>query len=123
MRVTGRDFFVPPFFVPSVVKEVEGELTRPPTLTHVSTHQNEVRSIVRGYFQNRFKVSEYKQVGRPIHDSQKQEETLEKVSIRLIRMRQGVSSDSDEQVGSSSQSTVTQTNVDKDEISSLSTLG
>ncbi len=36
--------------------------------------------------------------------------------IRLIRMRQGVSSDSDEQVGSSSQSTVTQTNVDEDEM-------
>ena len=31
-------------------------------------------------------------------------------------MRQGVSSGSDEQVGSSSQSTVTQTNADKDEV-------
>ncbi len=31
-------------------------------------------------------------------------------------MRQGVSSDSDEQVGSSSQSSVTQTNKDKDEM-------
>ena len=35
---------------------------------------------------------------------------------RLFRMRQGVSSDSDEQVGSLSQSTVTQTNTDKDEM-------
>ena len=42
--------------------------------------------------------------------------TLGKEGIRLIRMRQGVSSDSDEQVGCSSQSTVTQTNVDKDEM-------
>jgi hypothetical protein len=42
--------------------------------------------------------------------------TLGKEGIRLIRMRQGVSSDSDEQRGSSSQSTVTQTNVDKDDM-------
>ncbi len=42
------------------------------------------------------------------------EATLDKEGILLIRMRQGVSSDSDEQVGSSSQSTVTQTNVDKE---------
>ena len=44
------------------------------------------------------------------------QDTLGKEGIRLIRMRQGVSSGSDEQVGSSSQSTVTQTNVDKDEM-------
>ena len=42
--------------------------------------------------------------------------TLVKEGIRLIRMRQGVSSGSDEQVGSSSQSTVTQTNADQDEM-------
>ena len=42
--------------------------------------------------------------------------TLDKEGIRLIRMRQGVSSGSDEQLGSSSQSTVTQTNVDKDDM-------
>jgi hypothetical protein len=42
--------------------------------------------------------------------------TLGQEGIRLIRMRRGVSSGSDEQVGSSSQSTVTQTNVDKDEM-------
>ena len=42
--------------------------------------------------------------------------TLGKEGIRLIRMRQGVSSGSDEQVGSSSQSSVTQTNKDKDEM-------
>ena len=44
------------------------------------------------------------------------EATLGKEDIRVIRMRQGVSSGSDEQVGSSSQSTVTQTNRDKDEM-------
>ncbi len=42
--------------------------------------------------------------------------TLGKEGIRLIRMIQGVSSGSDEQVGSSSQSSVTQTNEDKDEM-------
>ncbi len=42
--------------------------------------------------------------------------TLGKEGIRLIRMRQGVSSGSDEQLGSSSQSTVTQTNEDKDDM-------
>ena len=42
--------------------------------------------------------------------------TLGQEGIRLIRMRRGVSSGSDEQVGSSSQSTVTQTNRDKDEM-------
>ena len=42
--------------------------------------------------------------------------TLGREGIRLIRMRQGVSSGSDEQVGSSSQSSVTQTNEDKDEM-------
>jgi len=42
--------------------------------------------------------------------------TLGREGIRLIRMRQGVSSGSDEQVGSSSQSSVTQTNKDKDEM-------
>ena len=42
--------------------------------------------------------------------------TLGREGIRLIRMTQGVSSGSDEQVGSSSQSSVTQTNEDKDEM-------
>jgi hypothetical protein len=42
--------------------------------------------------------------------------TLGQEGIRLIRMRRGVSSGSDEQVRSSSQSTVTQTNADKDEM-------
>ena len=42
--------------------------------------------------------------------------TLGKEGIRQIRMRQGVSSGSDEQVGFSSQSSVTQTNEDKDEM-------
>ena len=43
-----------------------------------------------------------------VHDTQE--------GIRLIRMRRGVSSGSDEQEASSSQSTVTQTNADKDEM-------
>ena len=55
-------------------------LTRPPVSARVSAHKNEVRSIVRGYFQNRFKVRAYKQVGRPTHDSQKREDTLERVT-------------------------------------------
>ena len=42
--------------------------------------------------------------------------TLGQEGIRLIRMRRGVSSGSEEQVGSSSQSTETQTNTDKDEM-------
>ena len=42
--------------------------------------------------------------------------TLGKEGIRQIRMRQAVSSGSDEQVGSSSQSSVTHTNEDKDEM-------
>jgi hypothetical protein len=64
-------------------------LTRPPVSVCISVHKNEVRSIDR-------------QVG--------------KEGIRLIRMRQGVSSGSDEQVGSYSQSTVTHTNTEKDEM-------
>ena len=52
-------------------------LTRPPpSVCVISAHKNEVQSIDHGYFQNRFKVSEYKQVDRPTHDSQKREETL-----------------------------------------------
>ncbi len=38
-----------------------------------------------------------------------------KEGVHLIRMRLGVFSSSDEQMGSSSQSTVTQTNTDQDE--------
>ena len=41
--------------------------------------------------------------------------TLGKEGIRQIRMRQGVSSDSDEQVGSSSQISVTQTKEEEEE--------
>ena len=47
---------------------------------HVSAHKNEVRSIVHGYFQNIFRVTVFKQVGRPTHDSQKREEDLVKVT-------------------------------------------
>ena len=42
--------------------------------------------------------------------------SLGQVTILQMGVRQGVSSDSDEEVGSSSQSTVTQTNTDKDEM-------
>ena len=55
-------------------------LTRPPTSVCVSAHKNEVRSIDRGHFQSRFRVTVYKQVVRPTHDSQKREEFLEKVT-------------------------------------------
>ena len=56
-------------------------LTRPPASARVSAHKNEVRSIARGFFQIQFRVSSYKPVGRPTHDSQKREENLEKVTI------------------------------------------
>ena len=55
-------------------------LTRPPASARVSAHKNEVRSIARGYFQSQFRVPAYKQVGRPTHDSQIREESLEKVT-------------------------------------------
>ena len=63
-------------------KEKPGDkgLTRPPASSHISAHKNEVRSITRGYIQNQFRVSEYKQVSRPTHDSQKREEVVEKVT-------------------------------------------
>ena len=55
-------------------------LTRPPASGHISTHKNEVRSIARGYFQNQFRVTSYKQVGRPTHDSIKRQQALGKVT-------------------------------------------
>ena len=55
-------------------------LTRPPASVRVSPHKNEVRSMTRGYFQIQFRVTTYKQVDRPTHDSQKREESLEKVT-------------------------------------------
>jgi len=55
-------------------------LTRPPASVRVSAHKNDVRSIDRGYFQRQFRVTVYKQVGRPTHDSQKREEALEDVT-------------------------------------------
>ncbi len=55
-------------------------LTRPPASPRISEHKNEVRSIVRGFFQIQFRVSVYKHVGRPRHDSQKREDTVEKVT-------------------------------------------
>ncbi len=38
-------------------KEGDKGLTRPPASVRVSQHKNEVRSIVRGFFQNQFRVS------------------------------------------------------------------
>ena len=105
MRVTGPgDFFLKPFFVQESLgstreKERKGEgmskmmdrwlqkakegdkgLTRPPASSCVSQHKNEVRSGARGFFQSQFRVSAYKSVGRPRHDSQKREDTVEKVT-------------------------------------------
>ncbi len=62
------------------VKEGDKGLTRPPASTRVSQHKNEVRSTTRGFFQNQFRGSVYKPVGRPTHDSQKREDTVEKVT-------------------------------------------
>jgi hypothetical protein len=59
-------------------------LTRPPPSVHVSAYKNEVRSIVHGYFQNQFRVTVFKQVGRPTHDSQKREEDLAKLTNSFI---------------------------------------
>ena len=39
-------------------------LTRPPTVSRVSTHKDEFRSIDHGYFQSQFRMSVYKEVGR-----------------------------------------------------------
>jgi hypothetical protein len=55
-------------------------LTRPPVVTRVSAHKDEVRSIVHGYFQSQFRVSLYKEVDRPTHDSIKREQTLSTVT-------------------------------------------
>jgi hypothetical protein len=38
------------------------------------------QQLVRGYFQNQFRVTSYKHVGRPTQDSQKRDEALEKVT-------------------------------------------
>ena len=62
-----------------------------------------------------FAIREWFWPGREIAYTELQA-TLGREGIRLIRMTQGVSSGSDEQVGSSSQSSVTQTNEDKDEM-------
>jgi hypothetical protein len=60
------------FFSPFFVEESAS--------ARVSAHKNEVRSIDRGYFQNQFRVSVYKLVGRPTQDSQKRDEVLDKVT-------------------------------------------
>jgi hypothetical protein len=56
-------------------------LTRPPTVEScVSTHKDEVRSIVHGYFQSQFRVSVYKVVDRPTQPSIQREQTLTTVT-------------------------------------------
>ncbi len=62
-------------------------LTRPPVSVRVSDHKNEVRSIGRGFFQIQFRVPGYKHVGRPNHDSQKREDTVERRGRRRGRRR------------------------------------
>jgi hypothetical protein len=62
-------------------------LTRPPDSARVSEHKNEVRSIDRGFFQIQFRVSGYKHVDRPTHDSQKWEDTVERRGGRRGRRR------------------------------------
>ncbi len=51
-------------------------LTRPPVVVYVSTHKDEVRLIVHGYFQSQFRVPSCKEVDRPTHDSIKREQDL-----------------------------------------------
>ncbi len=102
MRVTGQVIFFSTFFCWRIVKESKGKegegmsktmdqwlekakpgdkgLTRPPVSAHVSEHKDEVRSIPRGFFQIQFRVSVYKHVGRPTYDSQKREDSVEKVT-------------------------------------------
>ncbi len=55
-------------------------LTRPPTVSRVSTHKDEVRSIDHGYFQSQLRVPVYKEVGRPTQDSIKRQQTMVKVT-------------------------------------------
>jgi hypothetical protein len=69
------------------VKPGDKGLTRPPTSVRVSEHKNEVRSIDRGFFQIQFRVPGYKHVGRPTHDSQKREDTVERRGRRRGRRR------------------------------------
>jgi hypothetical protein len=85
-------------------------LTRPPSSARVSTHTNEVRSITHGEKVTNVFTEHYTLPTdtNELPNSNEIQVTLGKEDIRLIRMRQGVSSDSDEQVGSSSRSTVTQ---------------
>ena len=55
-------------------------LTRPPTVSCVSTHKDEVRSIVHGYFQSQFRVSVYKVVDSPTQVSIERGQTLTTVT-------------------------------------------
>ena len=55
-------------------------LTRPPVVERVSTHKDEVRSIVHGYFQSQFRVPVYKVVDRPTQASIQREEALTTVA-------------------------------------------
>ena len=67
-------------------KEGDKGLTRPPASARVSQHKNEVRSIARGFFQSQFRVSAYKPVGRPRHDSRK----VKSYRASRLRLRRGV---------------------------------
>jgi hypothetical protein len=51
-------------------------LTRRPDAVHVSEHKDEVRSIGHGYFQSQLRVSVYREVDRPTHDSIKRQPAL-----------------------------------------------
>ena len=55
-------------------------LTRPPVVERVSTHKDEVRSIVHGYFQSQFRVPVYKVGGRPTQTSIQREQALTTVT-------------------------------------------
>jgi hypothetical protein len=59
-------------------------LTRRPDVVRVSEHKDEVRWIGHGYFRSQFRVSVYKEVDRPTHDSIKREQALTKVTSVFV---------------------------------------
>ena len=74
---------MPPTSLGKWLKKVtpdDAGLTRPPAVVRVSSHKHEVRSIAQGYFQSQFRVTVYKEVVRPTHDSIKRERALTKVT-------------------------------------------
>ena len=64
-------------------------LTRSPVVVRVSVHKDAVKLIIHGYFQNKFRVSVYEEVGRPTHDSKEREEALGKVTKTFMVGRVG----------------------------------